>query len=376
MKKFALAPDKFKGSLTGMEFCEAFETGLRKVYSEVEIIRLPLADGGDGTIEVVRYYLNADTFLVTVNDPLFRSIQASYLYSPDSATAYIEMAEASGLKVLQDHERNCMRTTTLGTGQLIADAISKGAKEIILGIGGSATNDAGMGMATAMGFQFLDEYGKTLSPVGANLLHVASIDTSGVIPELKHVLFKVACDVTNPFYGPSGAAHVFARQKGASDTDIVELDKGLRSFAKVLESHFNIDVQGITGAGAAGGMGAAACVFLNAELVSGIEMVKDLADFDSKVKGADWIITGEGKLDDQTLSGKAIQGVLDSANKFGIPVAAFCGIIDISESTAKKLGLAYWVSVSRDMPNLEEALKHSYANVVNAAADFAEKQLK
>ncbi|MBT8236756.1 MAG: glycerate kinase, partial [Bacteroidia bacterium] len=323
MNKFVIAPDKFKGSLTGLEFCEAVETGLRKVYTEVEIINSPLADGGDGTIEVVRYYLNADTVEVSVTDPLFRPIQASYLYSPSSGTAYIEMAEASGLKVLQDHERNCMQTTTLGTGQLIADAIDKGAKEIILGIGGSATNDAGMGMATALGFQFLDEHGNTLSPVGANLIHVASIDTSGVIPELKDMQFKVACDVTNPFYGPTGAAHIYARQKGAKDAEIVELDKGLKSFAEVLKEQFKIDVQQISGAGAAGGMGGAACIFLNAELASGIELVKDLANFDSIIKGADWIITGEGKLDDQTLSGKAIQGVLDTAKKFGIPVAAF-----------------------------------------------------
>lgn len=371
MKKFVIAPDKFKGSLTGLEFCDAVETGLRRVYKDAEIIRSPLADGGDGTIEVVRYYLDADTVEATVNDPLFRSIKASYLYSPSSKTAYIEMAEASGLKVLQAHERNCMQTTTLGTGQLITDAIDKGAKEIILGIGGSATNDAGMGMATALGFQFLDRHGKTLSPVGANLLHVCSIDTSEVIPELRDVLFKVACDVTNPFYGPTGAAHIYARQKGATDADIVELDKGLKNFANVLEEHFELDVQKIPGAGAAGGMGAAACVFLNAELASGIELVKDLANFDDIVKGADWIITGEGKLDEQTLSGKAIQGVLDTAKKHEIPVAALCGIIEISERTAEKLGLAYWVSVSRNMPNLEEALKHGYTNVVEAAADFA-----
>lgn len=376
MNKFVIAPDKFKGSLTGLEFCEAVEAGIRQVFNEVEIIKSPLADGGDGTIEVVRYYLNAETVQLTVNDPLFRSIQASYLFSPSSRTAYIEMAEASGLKVLQEHEKNCMQTTTLGTGQLIADAIDKGAKEIILGIGGSATNDAGMGMATALGFRFLDEHGKALSPVGANLLHVSRIDTSEVIPKLKDVLFKVACDVTNPFYGQNGAAHIYAGQKGASEDEIELLDKGLKSFAGVLKEQFKIDVQQISGAGAAGGMGAAACIFLNAELASGIELVKDLANFDSIIKGADWIITGEGKLDDQTLSGKAIQGVLDSAHKFGIPVAAFCGSIEISESTVEKLGLSYWVSVSRDMPNLEEALKHSYTNVVKAAADFAEKQLK
>lgn len=371
--KFVLAPDKYKGSLTGLEICEALENGLRKVYPDCEILKMPMADGGDGTIEVVRYYLNADTVNVTVNDPLFRPIDASYLYSGITKTAYIEMAEASGLKVLKDQEKNCMVTSTLGTGQLIADAVDRGAKEIILGIGGSATNDAGMGMASALGFCFLDRHGKNLSPVGANLVHVARIDTSGVLPELKNIVVKVACDVTNPFYGPNGAAYVYARQKGATDEEIVRLDEGLRNFAKILEKQFKVDVQNVAGAGAAGGLGAAASIFLKAQLTSGIELVKELAQFDTNIKDADWIITGEGKLDDQTLSGKAIQGVLQSAKQQGIPVAAFCGAIDITEKTASKLGLAYTVAISKDMPNLEEAIKHSYKNLVSAATDFAKK---
>ncbi|QBA63834.1 glycerate kinase [Muriicola soli] len=373
MKKIVIAPDKFKGSLTGLEFCEAAETGLRQVFNEVEIIKAPLADGGDGTIEVVRYYLNADTVEVTVNDPLFRPIKATYLFSKSSGTAYIEMAEASGLKVLKDHERNCMQTTTLGTGQLLADALGKGAKEIILGIGGSATNDAGMGMATALGFKFLDKEGDILSPVGANLIQVATIDTADVLPQLKDLVVRVACDVTNPLYGPNGAARIYAAQKGASEGEIDQLDEGLKRFARFLEKDFNIDVQQIAGAGAAGGMGAAAVVFLNAELSSGIELVKDLANFEEMITGADWIITGEGKLDEQTLSGKAVKGVLESAKRESIPVAAFCGIIEVSASTAEKLGLSYTVSVSSNMPNLEIALKRSYENVVKAAADFAHK---
>lgn len=373
MKKFVIAPDKFKGALTGLEFCDAVETGLKQVLNEVEIIKSPLADGGDGTIEVVRYYLKAETVEVTVNDPLFRSIKASYLYSESSGTAYIEMAEASGLKVLKNDERNCIQTTTLGTGELIADAIKKGAKEIILGIGGSATNDAGMGMATALGFQFLDAQGEVLRPVGAELSQVATIDTSAVLPELKNVVVKVACDVTNPLYGQEGAARIYAPQKGASLKEVEQLDEGLRSFAGILQKQFNIDVQHIDGAGAAGGVGAAAVVFLNAELDSGITLVKELANFEEKITGADWIITGEGKLDEQTLSGKAVQGVLESAKKQKIPVAAFCGVIEVSKSTAEKLGLSYTVSVSRDMPNLEEALKRSYENVVKAAAEFAVK---
>ncbi len=369
--KFVLAPDKYKGSLTGLEICDALENGLRKVYPESDILKMPMADGGDGTIEVVRYYLKADTIKVSVNDPLFRPVLASYLYSSTSRTAYIEMAEASGLKVLKEHEKNCMETTTLGTGQLIADAIDKGAKEIILGIGGSATNDAGMGMASALGFHFLDKDEKILLPTGANLIQVSKIDSSGVHPELRNIKVKVACDVTNPFYGPNGAAYVYARQKGATDEEIVRLDKGLRNFAKILEKQFKVDVQNIAGAGAAGGLGAAASIFLKAQLTSGIELVKEMAHFDTNIKGADWIITGEGKLDDQTLSGKALQGILQSAKDKGIPVAAFCGAIDISETTARKLGLAYTAAISKDMPNLEEAIKASYKNLEAAAEEFA-----
>ena len=369
--KFVLAPDKYKGSLTGLEICDALEKGLRKVFPDSDILKMPMADGGDGTIDVVRYYLKADTIKVSVNDPLFRPVLASYLYSSTSRTAYIEMAEASGLKVLKDHEKNCMETTTLGTGQLIADAIEKGAKEIILGIGGSATNEAGMGMASALGFRFLDKEGKTLLPTGANLIYVSKIDSTGVHPALSDLKVKVACDVTNPFYGPNGAAYVYARQKGATDEEIVRLDEGLRNFAKILEKQFKVDVQNIAGAGAAGGLGAAASVFLKAQLTSGIELIKEMAQFDTNIKDADWIITGEGKLDDQTLSGKALQGILQSAKGKGIPVAAFCGAIDITEKTASKLGLAYTVAISKDMPNLEAALKWSYKNLEAAAEEFA-----
>jgi glycerate kinase len=369
--KFVLAPDKYKGSLTGLEICEALENGLRKVFPDCEILKMPMADGGDGTIEVVRYYLKANTVKVTVSDPLFRSVIASYLYATDTKIAYIEMAEASGLRLLNDHEKNCKATTSLGTGQLIDHAIKNGAKGIILGIGGSATNDAGMGMATALGYRFLDKEGKYLLPIGSNLIKVSRIDATRVSPDLKKIGLKVACDVTNPFYGPKGAAHVYARQKGASEEDVALLDEGLRSFAQILKEQFHMNVQEISGAGAAGGLGAATMVFLKGHLSSGIELIKELAQFDANIKDADWILTGEGRLDDQTLSGKAIQGVLTSAKKQRIPVAAFCGSVDISESTAKKLGLAYVNAVSENMPNLEEALKHSYKNLVAATEEFA-----
>ena len=369
--KFVIAPDKYKDSLTAFEFCDAVEEGLNKALEKPTIIRLPLADGGDGTIDVVKHYLKADVVKVKVNDPIFRPIEASYLFSEETKISYIEMAEASGLKLLIDSERNCMHTTTLGTGELIADALQKGAKEIILGIGGSATNDGGIGMASALGFRFLDKNNAVLEPKGENLIHIKTIDSSQVNPLLKNVVVKVACDVTNPLYGKNGAAYIYASQKGASNEDLAALDNGLRNYSKIVQRQFGIDTQQIEGAGAAGGMGAGSVVFLNAQLTSGIELIKELADFDTSIKDADWVITGEGKLDDQTLSGKTISGVIKSAKNQNIPVAALCGSVNISVETQKELGLDYAISIVKGISDLEEAMASSYTNLVHATYNFA-----
>jgi len=369
--KFVIAPDKFKGSLTGFEYCDAVEEGLRIVFSDAEIIKKPLADGGDGTIDVVKYYSEGESIAITASDPLFRAIKTSYVLSKTAGIAFIEMAEISGLNLLSTQERNCMHTTSLGFGELIVDAIAKGAKELILGIGGSATNDGGMGLAQALGFRFLDGNGKELKPIGSSLIEVKKIDTSKVYPKLASVRVKVACDVSNSLYGPDGAAHIYASQKGASTTEIEELDKGLENYAKVLQEEFELDVQRIKGAGAAGGVGAGASVFLNAELVSGIELIKEIADFDSSIENADWIITGEGQLDAQTLSGKTISGVLASAKKKNIPVAALCGSVTISARAQEEFGLSYATSIVKGVSSLEEAMDSSYDNLVYAAYNFA-----
>ena len=369
--KFVIAPDKFKGSLTGFEFCDAVAEGLQMVFKDAEIINKPLADGGDGTMEVAKYYINGEKITITVSDPLFRPINASYLYSEETKIAYIEMAEASGLKLLSDDERNCMVTTTSGTGELIYDALEKGAKEIILGIGGSATNDGGMGMANALGYQFLDEHGKELVPIGQNLSKVKSIDDSNKHVRLKEVKIKVACDVTNPFYGLNGAAYIYAAQKGASENEIIVLNNGLHNLAEVIKSNYNIDLQKINGAGAAGGVGGGALTFLDGELISGINLIKELADFDATIDGADWIITGEGQLDEQTLSGKTIDGVITSAKIKNIPVAALCGSVSISVNQQNKFGLTYVSSIVRGISTLQEAMNNSHENLVNATYNFA-----
>ncbi|WP_350290547.1 glycerate kinase [uncultured Croceitalea sp.] len=368
--KFVLAPDKYKGSLTGMEFCNAVEKGLRMVFGNAEIIKLPLADGGDGTIEVVKKYLNADSVVVSVSDPLYRPIRSAYLLSSNKKTAFIEMSEASGYKLLQKSELNCMYTTSIGTGELIADALDKGVEEIILGIGGSATNDGGMGVASALGYEFLDKNEDVLNPVGESLVRVKKINRNNIHARLAKVKFSVACDVANPFYGKDGAAYVYGPQKGANPKEVASLDIGLKNFANIIKSDLGFDVQNLNGSGAAGGLGGGAAAFLNATLKSGIDLIKEISNFDNTITNADWIITGEGRLDTQTLSGKTIAGVLASAERKGIPVAALCGSVLLTKEEQDKTGLKYVSAVSKDTESLEIAMKNSYENLVHAAHSF------
>ena len=356
MKTVVLAPDKFKGSLTGTQFCEIVGGILQK--NSVNVINLPIADGGDGTIDVINHYLSGELVSAKVNDPLFRPVDAKYFYSKETQKAFIEMAEASGMKLLRKEEQNCMYTTTFGTGELILDTIKKGAKHIILGIGGSATNDCGIGMATALGYQFFDKNGNTVQPKGSELIKIRKIDISKVDSRLKDMKIEVACDVSNPLYGRNGAAYTYARQKGASDKEIEVLDQGLEHFAKIIEQTFNINPQKIKGSGAAGGMGIASVIFLKAPLIPGIDLIKQLASFDSKIKNADWIITGEGQLDEQTLSGKALTGVIDSAKKYQIPVGVFCGHSTLNEKESNDFGIDYVSTVMEHAKNLDDAMIH------------------
>lgn len=373
--KIIIAPDKFKNSLTGLAFCNAVEEGIKSITQNIEIVKLPLADGGDGTIEVVNFYLKGKVLNLTVNNPFFKPIKASYLFSETSKTAFIEMAEASGIKVLKTNELDCKNATSLGTGEIIIDAINKGAKKIILGIGGSATNDCGIGMATALGYRFLDKDNKEVKPTGANLSKIVTIDNASVHAKLKEIDFKIACDVNNPLYGKNGAAFVYGNQKGASEKDIFLLDKGMQDFSKVVQNIFNIDVQKIKGAGAAGGLGMASKIFLNGTLETGIQLIKKLADFDTQIKDADWIITGEGKLDFQTLSGKTIKGVLNSAKKKHIPVATFCGKIELNKNELKEIGIGYAKDIVSIANNLDDAIQNSYTYLTYLTKTFVKNEI-
>jgi len=369
MLKIAIAPDKFKGSLSGLEFCEAVDKGLRKHAPNLEIVNLPLADGGDGTVEVLKYYLNGELITLPVCDPLMREVRASYLYSEEKKTAFIEMAEASGIRLLSDGEANPLLTSTYGTGELINDALDRGVEHIILGIGGSATNDAGMGMARALGYRFLDNEVRELKGVGKDLLDLDSIDIRQVNRKIKKVKFDIACDVDNPLYGPDGAAYVYAPQKGANLEMVEDLDFGLFTFNEVVNLEFGIDFKNVKGAGAAGGLGAGCMLFLNAKLNSGIELIKQEANFDVNIKDADWIITGEGKLDSQTLSGKVIRGVIDSITNQKL--ALFCGQVDLNEDELKQLKIDHLSQISSYAKDVNDSIQNAGKYLEKAAEEFA-----
>jgi len=328
MKKILIAIDSFKGCLSSLEVANAVEEGIKAIYSKCEIIKLPVADGGEGTTEMLIRTAKGQMHTIEVYDPLMQPIHAKYGISGDGRTAIIEMSAASGLSLVPKEKLNPMLTTTFGTGQLIVDALNKGCTHFILGIGGSATNDAGIGMLQALGYRFFNKDGKLLGQGGQILDQVAFIDSSKRNPLLDKAQFDVACDVNNTFSGKQGAAYIFAKQKGADQPMIEALDRGLKHFAEVVKLQLEKDIDLIPGAGAAGGMGGGLIAFLNAKLKSGIQMALDILHFDDLLENTDLVITGEGRMDTQTVMGKAPKGIAEAANRKGIPVIALTGNIE------------------------------------------------
>ena len=332
MRKIVIASDSFKGSISAAEVAACGERAVHRLFPDCEVVQLPVADGGEGTVETLTAALGGQSVATVVHDPLERLITAQYGLITKEKTAIIEMATASGLPLLQPEERNPWLTSTYGTGELIRDALERGCRKFLIAIGGSATNDGGMGLLQALGFRFLDAEGQELPGCGGSLLRIEQIDTSGALTALTECQFTVACDVTNPFYGREGAAYVFAPQKGA-DAEMVEaLDLGLRHFAQLIQTTQGIAIDQLPGAGAAGGLGGGLVAFLQARLRPGIEMVLDALQFDTQIAGADLIFTGEGKLDAQTCMGKTPFGVLRRAQQQGIPVVALGGAVEASEA--------------------------------------------
>ena len=366
MSKIVIASDSFKGCLTSSQIADGVGKAVLKCIPECEVVKLAVADGGEGTVDALLTTLCGEKLSVLCSDPIGRTVSAGYAILSDGVTAVIEMSSASGLTLLSPEERNPMFTSTYGTGQIIADALKRGCRNFLIGIGGSATNDAGMGMLEALGWRFFDKDGHLLRGCGASLDVAAKIDSSDVMPELNDAHFIVACDVDAPLYGPAGAAYVYAPQKGADPQMVEQLDKGLRHFAEVVIAFTGNDVAQLYGSGAAGGLGSAFKAFLNADFKRGADMVLDAMNFDEVIKGADLVITGEGKVDRQTLTGKLPYAVAMRAKAQSIPVIAVCGRAEIDK-------LPEFSRICQVTPHampLEEAMKPDTAirNIESALA--------
>ncbi|MDF2699959.1 MAG: glycerate kinase [Haloplasmataceae bacterium] len=358
--KVIIAIDSFKGCMSSSEVSLVVEEAIKNVYDHAEIIRIPIADGGEGTVDTITQGLGGKIVELEVIGPLMKKVLAKYGILNDG-TAVIEMASAAGLPLLNIAERNPLKTTTYGVGELIKDAISKGCREFIIGLGGSATNDAGIGMLKALGYRFYDDNHTELDCVGESLNLIKYIDDRHKLKVLSECNFLVASDVNNPLYGKNGAAHIYARQKGADHQMIEILDRGLRNFAEITNEKYNLNIEELPGAGAAGGLGYGICAFLKGTLKSGIQIVFDKIDFDSKVKDADLIITGEGKIDHQSSMGKVLTGIAHIGKKYQIPVIGIAGVITEDAYKLHDFGITSLFSILNYPMSLEEAMDKELA---------------
>lgn len=357
--KVVIAVDSFKGSINSYDIGISVQKGINNVFPMANIQIVSMADGGEGTVDALVRESGGNKIYLNVHGPLMDKINASYGIMGDNKTAVIEMASASGLPLISEEYRNPMNTTTYGTGELIKDAISKGCREIIVGIGGSATNDAGMGMLQALGYEFFDRDNNLLGYGGKELQKVDHISTVNVIDGLNETHFTIACDVDNPFYGPKGATHIYGKQKGADDDMINDLDLGLKHFASIILRDFHKDISQVPGSGAAGGLGGGFLAFLNAELEPGVDIVIDELNLKEIVKDADFVITGEGRLDHQTSMGKTPVGVAKCAKEFNIPVIALAGSISEGAEEVHNHGIDAFFSIISKPITLDEAMNKS-----------------
>lgn len=362
------AIDSLKGSLTSLEAGQAIKRGILRVYPEAQVAVRPLADGGEGTVEALVTGMNGRLERVTVTGPLGRPVEAWYGILDESRTAIIEMSAAAGLTLVPVEERDPMETTTYGVGELICDAVSKGCRRFIVGIGGSATNDGGIGMLQALGYGILDLHGNQV-PYGAKgLKEIACITAAGILPELKDCTFRVACDVTNPLCGEQGASAVYGPQKGASPANIPLMDKWLRDYAVLAKEKFPQADPWREGTGAAGGLGFAFLSFTNSVLESGIQIILEETRLEDYIKNADVVVTGEGRLDGQTVMGKAPIGVAGIAKKYGKPVLAFSGCVTEDAAVCNGHGIDAFFPILRGVVSLQEAMDRDNAQKNMSAA--------
>lgn len=363
MMRYLCAPDSFKESLTAMEAARAMAQGIENADHDAEVRCLPMADGGEGTARALVDATGGSMRAVPVHDPLGRPVEGHFGLLADGTTAVVETAEASGLALLEAKERNPLIASSYGTGELMLAAVRSGAKRISVGLGGSATNDAGAGLLQALGVRLLDKNGNDLAHGGAALANLTTIDISTMDPALKNVAITAACDVTNPLTGPTGASAVFGPQKGASKDDVATLDAALAHFAQVIDSQLGVAVNDVPGAGAAGGIGAALKGFLNAEFRPGIAIVIEQSGLDAAAQWADVVFTGEGSIDFQTKFGKTPAGVAETAKRHGKPVIAVAGHIGTGIDELHEVGIDAVFGIAPGAASLSELLADAAANV-------------
>lgn len=369
--KIVIAPDSYKESLSAAEVAQAIEKGFREIFPDAQYVSMPVADGGEGTVEAMIAATQGTEHSVWVTGPLGEKVEACWGMSGDGVTAFIEMAAASGLGLVPPEKRNPLITTSRGTGELILQALEHGAKRIIIGIGGSATNDGGAGMMQALGARLCDAEGQEIGHGGGSLSRLSRIDLSAIDPRLRDRMIHVACDVTNPLVGERGASRIFGPQKGATEAMIVELDRNLAHFADVIKASLQVDVKPIPGAGAAGGMGAALMAFLNAELRSGIEIVTEALKLEEQIHDCSLVVTGEGRIDSQSIHGKVPVGIARVAKKYRKPVIGIAGSLTQDVGVVHQHGIDAVFSVLTTVSTLEEAFRGAFDNIYRASRNIA-----
>lgn len=367
MKKFILIPDSFKGTMSSTEICEILESAIRKHFSDAEIVSIPVADGGEGSVDCFLTALSGEKVEMSVKGPFLDDTSAYYGLIDEGKTAVIEMAAAAGLPLVEDR-KNPKKTTTYGVGELILNAANQGVEKIVVGLGGSSTNDGGCGAAAAAGVKFYNAAGESFVPAGATLKDIERISLEGLEKTIKNVKIVTMCDIDNPMYGAHGAAHVFGPQKGADSEMVLELDAGVKHLAEVIKRDLGMDLAEMPGTGAAGAMGAGMVAFFNSELQMGIETVLDTVDFEHIISDADYIFTGEGKIDSQSLRGKVVIGVAKRAKKQNKPVIVIAGGADENLEEAYENGVTSIFTINR-LPEPLEISRHKSKVNLEATAD-------
>lgn len=368
--KIVLAPDSFKECMTSLEACNCMEKALNESIKNLDIIKIPMADGGEGTLDSLILAKGGKIHRKLIKGPLEENTFGRYGILEESKTGIIEIAEACGLGLIPIEKRNPMYTNTFGVGELIKELLERNIKKIIVGLGGSSTNDGGIGMIAALGGKFLDENKNEVKPIGRELNNIEYIDLTKLDKRLRNVEFIIACDVTNPLVGEDGASKVFGKQKGANEKEIEILDSGLENLSNIIKKQFNKNISKIKGGGAAGGLGSAFMFFMNAKLKSGIDIILKETNFEEIILNADYVFTGEGKIDSQTIYGKTISGISKLSKKYNVPVICFVGRIEGDINNLYSIGIQQIIEISNKIDSIEESLKSGKKNLNQEVKNF------